>query len=297
MTRCAFAPAHITGLFAVHDTYDETLRRGSRGAGWCIQKGAWAAVDHADETRIRINGQPHAAAVTRAALDALAPNAGLDVEIQLDLPAGQGFGMSAAGTLAATLAATSLLDLEPEHALETTHAAEVTHGTGLGDAIGAWFGGGELRLKPGAPPHGWAMHIHAPEDQEFLFCVLGDEIPTDSIIRDEEWKTRTRRHGDDAVDRLLDAGRTNVWPQVLAESNQFSRDLGLMPAAMLALGERLPEGLQWGQAMLGSTMWVTGDVGDMERAEALLETHGPLVRSRVDPNGARLVKSLPRPTA
>ena len=72
--------------------------------------------------------------------------------------------------------------------------------------------------------------------------------------------------------------------------------LGLMPAPMLALGERLPEGLQWGQVMLGSTLWVTGGAGDLERAEALLEGHGRVVRSKVDPNGARLVKAIPPPS-
>ncbi len=294
MTRCAFAPAHVTGLFAVHDVPDDPLRKGSRGAGWCIQRGAWAAVAPADATTVTINGEASDASVTCDALQRLAPDDPVAVDIRLDLPPGQGFGMSAAGTLAACLAATSELDLEPEHALEVTHAAEVTHGTGLGDAIGSWFGGGELRLKPGAPPHGWAMQVHPPEDTEFLFCVQGDRIDTGAIITDEDWKTRTRRHGDEAVDRLLDAGRGAAWPLLLDEAHRFSRGLGLMPPAMLALGERLPEGLHWGQVMLGSTLWVTGDAGDLERAEALLEGHGTIFRSKVDPNGARLVKAIPQ---
>ncbi len=284
----------MTGLFAVHDTYDDPLRQGSRGAGWCIQRGAYAQVAVAEATSITVNGEPSEAPVTRDALQRLAPNQPLAVDIVLELPTGQGFGMSAAGTLAATLAATSELDLEPEQALEATHAAEVTHGTGLGDAIGSWFGGGELRLKPGAPPHGWAMQVHPPEDQEFLFCILGDAIDTGAIIRDEDWKTRTRRHGDEAVDRLLEAGRTAAWPLMLEESHRFTRGLGLMPPAMLALGERLPKEVQWGQVMLGSTLWVAGGTGDLERAEALLEGHGPVMRAKVDPNGARLVKHLPR---
>lgn len=293
MTTCAFAPAHVSGLFAVHDVAADPLAKGSRGAGWCIQQGAWAAVTPQEETTITVNGKPDDAPVTAAALSALAPEQGFDVDLRLDLPGGQGFGMSAAGTLAACLAVTRELDLEPEMALDATHASEVEHGTGLGDAIGSWFGGGELRLKPGVPPHGWAMQIHPPEDQEFLFCQLGGSIPTESIIRDEQWKTATRRHCDEAVDRILDVGRERAWQLLLEESHRFSEELGLMPEAMKRLGADLPDDALWGQCMLGTTMWVTGSTGDLERAEAVLEGHGPIRRSFVDPNGARLVKAVP----
>lgn len=293
MTKCAFAPAHVSGIFAVHDVATDVLAKGSRGAGWCIQRGAWAAVTPQEETTITVDGQSDDAPVTAAALARLAPDQGFDVDLRLDLPGGQGFGMSAAGTLAACLAATSELDMEPEHALDATHAAEVEHGTGLGDAIGSWFGGGELRLKPGVPPHGWAMQVHPPEDQEFLFCTLGGTIPTSTIITDETWKTATRRHGDEAVDRILDAGREHAWHLLLEESRKFSQELGLMPDAMAELGAQLPDDALWGQCMLGTTMWVTGDTGDLERAEAVLEGNGDLLRSRLDPNGARMVKGIP----
>lgn len=290
---CAFAPAHVTGLFAVHDEDPDPLKRGSRGAGWTLTKGAWACAMPTDETVFLVNGEPDAAPVTKHALDRLAPDQPLAVDLRLELPVGQGFGMSAAGTLAACLAATQLLDLEPERALEATHTAEVEMGAGLGDAIGSWFGGAEIRVKPGCPPHGWAMQVHPPEDHGFLYCVLGDPIPTEKIIRDEEWKQRTRRHGDDAVDRILDAGRETAWEHILQESVGFGSHLGLMPTRMLALGQKLPKDVQWGQCMLGSTLWVTGPRGDLERAAALLEGHGPLFQAKVDPNGARLVRELP----
>lgn len=293
MTKCAFAPAHVSGLFAVHDEVGDDLAKGSRGAGWCIHKGAWAAAIPGEETTISINGKLSAAPVTTLALNQLAPDANFAIDIRLDLPTGQGFGMSAAGTLAACLAVASELDLEPEYALEATHHAEVTHGTGLGDAIGSWFGGGELRLKPGVPPHGWAMQIHPPTDQEFLFLTMGDAVPTASIIRDSAWKSATRRHGDAAVDRILDAGRDMAWRTLLVEAHQFSLALGLMPEAMHQLGDELPDDVLWGQCMLGSTLWVTGDTGDLERAEALMEGRGEMFRSTVDPNGARMVKGLP----
>lgn len=292
--RAAFCPGHVTGFFAIHDGNPNPLGRGSRGGGWSLQRGAYAAVEAVDATQVRIDGADAEAEVTRFALDRLTRQA-LDVDITLELPQGQGFGMSAAGTLAACLAAADLLDLEPEQALEAAHTAEVELGTGLGDAVGAWFGGGELRIKPGCPPHGWAMQIPAPDGAEFLFCTLGERIPTGSIIRNHDWKEKTRRCGDPAVDIVLELGRERAWTELLHQSSAFTSALGLQPDNMVALGQKLPEGCQWGQVMLGSTMWVTGAAGDLDRAEALLEGHGQVRRAGVDPNGARLVRSVPVP--
>lgn len=292
MSRSAFCPGHVTGLFAIHDGSTNPLSRGSRGAGWSLQKGAYATVERAQENRITIDGRPAEAPVTAHGLSLLTPQP-LAVDLRLELPAGQGFGMSGAGTLAACLAATDLLGLEPERALECAHTAEVEHGTGLGDVVGAWFGGGEVRIKPGCPPKGWAMQVPAPEGTEFLFCVLGASIPTRSIISQHDWKEKTRRYGDPGVDVILELGRQRAWTEILHQSSAFSAALGLRPDAMVALGQKLPEGCHWGQCMLGSTMWVTADGGDLERAEALLEGHGQTLRARVDPNGARLVRGVP----
>ncbi len=312
----AFVPGHVSGLFAVHDEAPDLLRKGSRGAGWSIDRGAHASVAAADLTSITIDGDASDAPVTRDALRRLAPDAALDVGLRLDLPVGQGFGMSAAGTLAACLAAASLLGLDPERALEATHAAEVAAGSGLGDAVGSWFGSGEVRMKPGCPPHGWALRIDPPPGTRFLFCVLGAGIPTPSIIRDAAWKARTRDLGDPAVDRILAVGRAAThgalplalsadghdpqagvakWGAILRESAAFSQRLGLMPPAMRRVGETLPPGVHWGQCMLGHTLWATGPPAALDAARPLLAAAGSVVECGVDPNGARVVRAPARP--
>jgi pantoate kinase len=286
----AFAPAHVSGVFAVHDEDPDPLKKGSRGAGWCLDDGATAQVTRGDSLRIRVGGEAREAPVTRAALQVLAPGQGLDVDLRLGLPVGQGFGMSAAGTLAACLAAADKLGLEPEAALEAAHAAEVGSGTGLGDAVGSWFGSGEVRMKPGCPPHGWALRIEPPDGTRFLFLVLGAAIATPRIIRDAAWKRKTRELGDPAVDRILEARREGAWDRILLESSSFGQALGLMPDAMRHLGAQLPNGCLWGQSMLGNTMWVTGPPTDLEVARRLLVKAGLLIEAGVDPNGARLVR-------
>jgi pantoate kinase len=286
----AFAPAHVTGLFAVHDESADVLHKGSRGAGWSLDLGATATVRLADEVRIRVNGQAAEAQVTRIGLASLAAGQGFDVDLRLDLPVGQGFGMSAAGTLAACLAASAILGLDPERALEAAHAAEVRSGTGLGDAIGSWFGSGEIRMRPGCPPHGWALRVEPPGDTRFLFCVLGRGIPTPTIIRNDAWKAKTRQLGDAAVDRILDARREAAWDAILRESHAFGDALGLMPDEMRRLGALLPAGCSWGQSMLGNTMWVTGGPAELETARRVLAKSGLLVECGVDPNGARMLR-------
>ena len=291
----AFAPAHVSGLFAVHDQDPDVLKRGSRGAGWSLDLGATADVrlvdpEEGEGTRIRINGAPAEAPVTRSALDLLAPGRSFEVALRLDLPTGQGFGMSAAGTLAACLAAARDLGLEPERALEATHVAEVGSGTGLGDAIGSWFGCGEVRTRPGCPPLGWALRIEPPEGTRFLFCVMGRDIPTPSIIRDNAWKRKTRDLGDPAVDRILAAKREGAWDAILLESHRFSDALGLMPEAMRSAAALLPEGCRWGQSMLGNTMWVTGTADELDVARRVLVKSGLLLEAGVDLNGARMVR-------
>lgn len=290
----AFAPAHVSGVFAVHDQDPDPLKRGSRGAGWSLDAGATADVRLSDRVLVRIDGQSAQAPVTRMALERLAPGQGFEVDLRLDLPIGQGFGMSASGTLAACLAATAELGLDAERALEAAHAAEVLSGTGLGDAVGSWFGSGEVRMKPGCPPHGWALRIDPPAGTRFLFCVLGAAIATPSIIRDSAWKGKTRALGDPAVDRILAAGqggdRTAAWRRLLLESHSFGDGLGLMPDEMRRLGRSLPEECSWGQSMLGNTLWVTGDEAALDVARRMLVKSGLLVEAGVDDSGARMVR-------
>lgn len=290
MTASAFAPGHVSGLFAVHDEASDPLRKGSRGAGWSVDKGATATVSKAAATTVRIDGAVADAPVTRAALERLAPGIGLDVELRLELPVRQGFGMSAAGTLAACLAAASELGLEPEEALKATHAAEVQSGTGLGDAIGSWFGAGEVRMRPGCPPDGWAMRVEPPEHARFLFLVAGSGIATPTIIRDAAWKQRTRELADPAVDRIVAAGRPMAWTTILHESQKFTKALGLLPRELADVAARLPAGALWGQSMLGTTLWVTGRPAALDAARSVLVGNGTLIELGVDPNGARLVR-------
>ena len=111
-TARAFVPGHITGLFRIHDTHSDPLRRGSRGAGFSISAGTLTTVtanEHQEPGITTIyNGQKIDALVTRTVVEKLSEAYGvaLSVEVthQSDLPIGVGFGASGAGALGTALA-------------------------------------------------------------------------------------------------------------------------------------------------------------------------------------------------
>jgi len=180
MKATAFAPGHVSGFFEpvyIDQNFD---RSGSRGSGINISLGATSQVTVVKSTKqnfdIFLNNKMSKAPVTRLAIQYLLGNTSLDVKVNtiLDLPVGQGFGMSAAGALSATYALADILDIPKEHAIKSAHYAEVQLRTGLGDVVASSFGGIELRKEAGLPP--WGIIEHIPGQYELLLCVIGESI-------------------------------------------------------------------------------------------------------------------------
>src|SRR5512137_1733056 len=150
----AFSPGHVTGFFEIRYTED-LLSSGSRGAGLCLALGAKSTVRARKSGRtsieVTIDGRRSQAAVTRAALLHLLQHEMYQVEVttQLDLPQSQGFGMSAAGALSASLALAEILGRGRHEAFEAAHMAEVSQRTGLGDVSAIHKAGITIRTRPG----------------------------------------------------------------------------------------------------------------------------------------------------
>src|SRR3972149_5959447 len=64
----------------------------------------------------------------------------------------------------------------------SAHAAEVTAKTGLGDVVPASLGAMDIRLQPGAPPHGVVRRL--PAEGDVLLAVLGAPIQKPPILSD-----------------------------------------------------------------------------------------------------------------
>lgn len=289
----AFAPGHITGFFEICDEATDPARIGSRGAGFCVEKGVRSRVRVSPEgfpgIDIAVNGQPDPAGTTRGAVELLLGGSDLHVEVAqaMDLPVSQGFGMSAAGALSAALATAEALGRGRAEAVWAAHTAEVLNRTGLGDVLGASQGGYELRLEPGLAPYGrmepW--NVGGPP-AEVALCVVSPQIHTKRILTDP----RKRQSINELGLRLVREFAAEQTPQRFAAlSHQFSLATKLASAEVLrALDALGPEALA-SQCMLGGSVFVLGgNPGVLER----LRPFGPLVKTKIEHRGARV--TVPR---
>ncbi|MCK5038556.1 MAG: hypothetical protein KAS16_05605 [Thermoplasmata archaeon] len=287
----AYCPGHITGIFTVEDTDPDPIKKGSRGLGFCTELGATSEISFRAGTGIlgiSINGEASDAPVTRMALEHMLPKLSLDMEIdiQLQAPMGQGFGMSAAGTFATCLAAATHLNLFNPFilALRATHIAEVELGAGLGDAIAQSIGGFVHRMVPGASSMSNARGLITP-DTEVIFCILGGELSTKSIIQHPEKKKVILQEG---VRYLAEWEKKPDFDNFLTLSNRFARDTGLMTEEMENILEGLPEASQGSMVMLGNNIFMIG--GASSGIERHLSDHGKVIRTRITTQVPRMIE-------
>ena len=121
MRGMGFCPGHITGFFSIHDDAKEMLARGSRGAGVNMALGAFSAVtlkppgkDNIKDPisfKLAVKGINEFKVDPRiygSVVESLLPDRGRGWEatlrVNLQLPVGQGFGMSGAGALSSAIA-------------------------------------------------------------------------------------------------------------------------------------------------------------------------------------------------
>ena len=160
----------------------------------------------------------------------LRPHEWLEVDVQLECPTSQGFGMSAAGLIALgkTIHALTGRGRLLQY-LKIAHRIERNHGAGLGDVLGASVGGVELRLAPGAP--GWpgkAVSFGA-DAPVLLIWNPHEERHTSTYIDDPHWQASITAAGDECVDVLASKPwERERWPEVLTQSRMFASASGML---------------------------------------------------------------------
>lgn len=292
----AFAPGHITGIFSPHLEEVDPLARGSTGAGLVLDLGARARVSvepvapGKGELRLTSGGKVVGLPITERALRVLLSpgHHRVIVEVSHDLPTSQGFGMSAAGTLAAALGVAKALGLPTHDAVAAAHRAELDLHGGLG-GIPAILGGGlEVRRRAGLPPLG---RVERTEGREGIFVAsLPETLPSPPLLREPDFLRRVSR----AAERLLDELPPPPVPllSLLRASEQFTDALGLAPPRLRALIEGCREsGCPTAQAMLGNTIFsLPGDVDQEERLLSVLRRHRVAARLvHMGESGARVL--------
>jgi len=227
----AFCPGHVTAFFEVHDDPDPR-KKGSRGAGLCLNLGVHTIARVRDDARssidVIVNGRRQRAEVTQGVAQKVLGGRSCEVKIlsETNLPVSQGFGVSAAAALSTALALDIALGskVPRDELVAIAHETEVECGTGLGDVVPASLGGMDLRLKPGAPAHAEVRTF--PVEADLLLAVIGPEMPTKAVLRDPRKVAAINRIGGALVDEF---SRGPTLERLFELGARFAEGTGLGP--------------------------------------------------------------------
>ncbi len=286
----AFAPAHSTGLFFIHDTADELLYKGSLGAGFSIDLGVYTTVTLSEpkkggsaEPRFHLNGEaapldelPVSKAVYQHFLERCGDLADreLAADHKIEPPQGSGFGTSGSGALSLALALNAALEypVTAEEAGGIAHMAEIECRTGLGTVISEFFGGFEIRTEVGAPGYGKIDPMGFETGLTAVFAVFGP-YSTHSALSDSRIRERINELGRHYYRELLASPTVEHF---LDYSAAFSKGTGLMTencAAAIELMER--EGFIGAMLMFGDAAFSLLPHEESSRLEAGLKKNFP----------------------
>lgn len=287
MRGAAFAPAHITGFFEICDSSDNPLRKGSRGAGICLDRGVTTrlTVRKGSAIDVRLDRRTSKAPVTRAVVKTLAPRTAVKVDSAFRMPVGQGLGMSGAGALSTALAVAEALDLPREDAVAAAHRAEVEARTGLGDVGPQSVGGMTIRLRPGCPPYGQIRSVPVDADVEVVVGIVGPAVSTKKVLSDPSKRRAINRAGRDAVDRL---SRSPSLARLIELSREFAEASGLMTRAAAKALKAVDRVGNGSVSMIGNSIFAHAD--DTDALVRAVRRHVTEVMvCNVDNEGARVV--------
>ncbi len=255
----AFAPGHVTGLFRIVDDASDPLLRGSVGAGFSVDIGTVTTIHLSTDgnglIEVLYNGKIIDAPVTRTVVDKMLTEHDLrecvDVHVEHDssLTIGVGYGASSAGALSTALALAAILD-GPEtdllRAAQYAHYADVMNHTGLGDVIGATFGGLEIRTRAGAPGIGQLMKVDYPS--ELVVALAGGVgIWTKDILLDPVKRQLINEAGDSLVKWLIDHPDVDAF---ITASREFAKKSGLMTERVRSALNALEKRGLWRSSMV-----------------------------------------------
>lgn len=250
----SFCPGHVSCVFQPITSFD-AMCSGSRGIGIRLNKGATATVEERDDgvVNIFLDGSQSVAHITRMVAESLAPGKGFDIRITNDLPVSQGFGMSAAGAIAAGLCIADMTGQSRTAAFKAAHVAEVMGGGGLGD-VAAVVAGSDIpvRTVAGFPPFGRVENADFSIDALTL-VVIGGELRTDSVLGDPFMLRKVREAATESMDSfIMDPTYDNLY----AVSNAFSSKSGLeSPAVRRGMDRLKSKGYRAGMCMLGNSIF------------------------------------------
>ncbi|MFW6122411.1 MAG: pantoate kinase [Petrotogales bacterium] len=288
MKAISFAPGHVSGFFEPIYRKHDTDRSGSRGSGINVSLGAVSETivesSFKQNINVYVNNKLSNAPVTKLAIKHLIGETPLNITVntKLDLPVGQGFGMSGAGALSATTSLAKLLKIPKERAIKTSHYAEVQLRTGLGDVIASSFGGIEIRREAGLPP--WGMIEHIPGKYDVVLCVIGKKMDTKKILFNSAKINEISSYGRYCTKKIL---QNPSVENLFSLSQMFTIKTGLADKKVIeAIKSANHHGMS-SMCMLGNSVFA---IGDTKMLYETLSAFGKTYVCSVDKHGAQFLR-------
>ncbi len=294
----AYSPGHITGFFEVphHTNFTSYLRKGSKGAGFSIDRGVTTTVyvheASKPEYHIWINGsRTRSAEVSKWVVEEYLRLADkpyfISIHHNVEIPIGFGLGSSGAAALGLSYALNHALDtgFDKTQAAQIAHSAEIACNTGLGTVIAEFAGGFEVRTSAGGPGIGAVSKIDLNKDYKAVILCLAP-ILTKSFLANHIQGINGL--GGTMIGRLCASGNIEDFIKM---SHRFAETLGLTQgrckgpiAALKAIG------IESSVALFGLTIFtIVSPERAAEAADALREFGDMLIVCNIDSTGARVL--------
>ncbi len=253
---------HLTGIFEIRDMHPDPLFKGSRGAGLSINRGVITTIQPSKRERIEIYYDHQEisrkeALVTSKVLDLL----GTDVELknfqishEFEIPLSSGYGASAAGALGTAFAVNEFLDLGyPDMKLfQIAHTAEVLARGGLGDIIGLYQGGAELRIQEGAPGIGKTVSLNGYNEWNIGTVHLGP-LKTSLVLTNSAKRAAINKSGTELISELQ---KKPTFENFIFLCAKFTKEANLASPRLKQQLTVLPASVFGGQIMLGEAFFI-----------------------------------------
>ena len=292
----AFSPGHVTGFFEIpHSKETNLLYKGSRGAGFSIERGITTSVQIYESPKpghqISLNGvRTENADVSEWVVDQYHKLSGrpffANIDHEIGIPVGFGLGSSGAGALSLSYALNEALGvgLNRSAAAQIAHLADVTCKTGLGTVIAEYSGGFEMRTSIGAPGLGTVSSVDLPDYVAAVLCL--SPISTRAFLTNRI--DEINGLGGKMLERL---SLTRKVEDFLRMSREFAETIGLTEGVCKAPIQALQaSGIEASVALFGETVFtlVPRSMAKIAR-EALKPFGGTFFTCRINSGGARVL--------
>ncbi len=253
---------HLTGIFEIKDSSENTLEKGSLGAGLSITRGVRTSISYNEHPSVDIyfnDEKIHSPyfAVTMKVIELLVPaNDRIHFQINhnFEVPLSTGYGASAAGALGCAFSINDYLELDKSkiELFQIAHQAEVLLKSGLGDIIGLFQGGLEIRTKEGAPGYGKTTAFHNEKDWKLATISFGS-LSTADILSDPRKRQLINASGHKMVQQLI---KNPTYSEFIHLTKKFTRSASLMSLNLQEFITTIPEGIEASQIMLGDSLFL-----------------------------------------